>query len=207
MPTPLLVQITRSVSLSPSFRTFISRIGSSIHRACSRHRPWLELFEFAAYSRPQSLSNSTTRIRKNVSYFWTNYLTLIGGVLAFSLLSHPLSLLSLLLLLAAWIFLYFFKPSEQPLILLGHTLSNNEILAILVGATLTVMFFTSVASLIISATLIGVAIVCLHGAFRDPAELFLDEQDRVSSSSLFSIANGASMTSIPASVREVVSIV
>ncbi|KNA07674.1 hypothetical protein SOVF_169760 [Spinacia oleracea] len=203
----LLLHIPKSVSLSPSFRNFASRVANSIHRACSRQRPWPELFEFTALSRPHSLSDATTRIRKNLPYFWTNYLTLIGGVLTFSLLSHPLSLISLLLLLSAWILFYFFKPSEQPLILFGRTLSNSEILAILVGATIVVMFFTSVASLLISATLIGGAIVCVHAAFRDPADLFLDEQDGASSSGFFNVVNGTSITQTAASMRDAVSMV
>lgn len=78
------------------------------------------------------------------------------------------------------------------MIVFGHTLSNSEMLAILVGATVVVMFFTSVASLLISATLVSGAIVCVHGAFRDPVDLFSDEQERVSSAGFFSIANGAS---------------
>ncbi|KMT05366.1 hypothetical protein BVRB_7g174980 [Beta vulgaris subsp. vulgaris] len=192
MSSSLLHQISKGLSLSPSFHTFVSRIKTSIHRACSRQRPWLELLEFAAFSRPESFPDATTRIRKNISYFWTNYVALLGGVLAFSLISHPLSLLALLLLIFAWIFFYFFKPSEQPLIVFGHTLSNSEMLAILVGATVVVMFFTSVASLLISATLVSGAIVCVHGAFRDPVDLFSDEQERVSSAGFFSIANGAS---------------
>ncbi|XP_021720963.1 PRA1 family protein B3-like [Chenopodium quinoa] len=207
MSYPLLIQIPKSVSLSPPFRTFISRIGNSTYHAYSRQRQLSELFEYAACSRPHSISDATTRIRKNVSYFGINYLTLLGGVLAFFLLSHPLSLITLLLLLSAWIFFYFFKPSEQPLIIFGRTLSNSEILAILVSTTIVVMFFTSVASLLIYATLISGAIVCLHGAFRDPADLFLDEQDGGSSSSFFSIANAASITSAHASMRDTVSIV
>lgn len=36
---------------------------------------------------------------------------------------------------------------------------------------------TSVASLLVTAVLVGVAIVCAHGAFRVPEDLFLDEQE------------------------------
>lgn len=39
------------------------------------------------------------------------------------------------------------------------------------------MFLTSVGSLLISALLIGLGIVCTHGAFRVPEDLFLDDQE------------------------------
>lgn len=208
MSSSLLLQIPKSVSLTPSFRTFISRTNDSILRAISRRRPWQELVDFPAFSRPHSLSNATSRALKNLSYFRINYLALLSGVLAFSLLSHPLSLLSLLVLVSAWLFLYVFKPPEQPLILFGHTLSNHETLASLVVATVVVIFFTSVGSLLMSATLIGGVIMCVHGAFRDPEDLFLDGQDQLSSTGLFSLASGTtSFTSASSAVRDVASIV
>lgn len=47
----------------------------------------------------------------------------------------------------------------------------------LIVCSIVVVFLTSVGSILISAVLAGVAIVCVHGAFRTPEDLFLDEQE------------------------------
>lgn len=173
-----------------SLRAFLSHLSSSARRALSGRRPWPELLDRSAFSRPQSLSDATSRIRRNASYFRVNYLVLLSLVLALSLLSHPFSLLTLLSLLAAWLFLYAFRPSDQPLVLLGRTFSDRETLAILSLLTVVVVFLTSVGSLLISASMVGLAIVAAHGAFRDPEDLFMDEQESAGSG-LFSFIGGA----------------
>ncbi|KAL9247707.1 hypothetical protein vseg_021111 [Gypsophila vaccaria] len=205
--SPQLLQIPKCVSLNPSFRKFVFRANESAYRALAHRKPWSELLDYEAFSRPCSLSEGTSRIRKNLSYFRINYLILLVVVLAFSLFSHPLSLISLLLLISAWLFLYFFKPSDQPLTICSRTFSNNETLALLVVATFLILFFTSVGSLLISTTLLGAAIICIHGVFRDPVNLFLDSQDEASSTGLFSIANEASIKSASAAMLDVAALV
>ncbi|KAI4306506.1 hypothetical protein L6164_029778 [Bauhinia variegata] len=162
---------------TPAFRSFISRISSSLRRGFSQRRPWSELIDRTSMSRPESLTEAYYRIRKNFSYFRVNYITLITLVLAISLISHPFSLLVLFGLLASWAFLYLFRPSDQPVILFGRTFSDREILGILVVLTVFVVFLTSVGSLLTSALMVGLAIVCAHGAFRIPEDLFLDDQE------------------------------
>uniref|UniRef100_A0A6V7QSG6 PRA1 family protein n=1 Tax=Ananas comosus var. bracteatus TaxID=296719 RepID=A0A6V7QSG6_ANACO len=81
---------------------------------------------------------------------------------------HPFSLALLLALLAAWCFLYLFRPADAPLVLLGRSFSDRETLGALVLLSVFVVFLTSVGSLIISALMLGAALVCAHGAFRVP---------------------------------------
>jgi hypothetical protein len=149
-------------------------------------------------ARPDSISEAATRIRKNLSYFKVNYITLLALILGFSLLSHPLSLLALLSLLASWIFLYLFRPSDQPLVILGRTFSERETLGILVVLTIVVIFLTSVGSLLISALMVGFALVCAHGAFRVPDDLFLDDQEPASAGFLSFLGGGASSAAVAA---------
>lgn len=47
----------------------------------------------------------------------------------------------------------------------------------LIVSSIVVIFLTSVGSVLISALMVGIAIVCAHGAFRVPEDLFLDEQE------------------------------
>lgn len=77
-------------------------------------------------------------------------------------------------------FLYVFRAADQQVVIGGRTFSDREILGVLVVATVFVVFLTSVGSLLMSSALIGLGIVCVHGAFRDPEDLFLDEQESLS---------------------------
>ncbi|KAI3705010.1 hypothetical protein L1987_75240 [Smallanthus sonchifolius] len=116
---------------TPALRSFISRLSSSIRQSFSQRRPWYELVDRSAFSRPDSLSDAASRIRKNFQYFRVNYTFLLAVVFAFSLLSHPFSLIILLSLLAAWLFRsvpeeLFFDDQEQ---------TNAGLLSFLGGAT------------------------------------------------------------------------
>ncbi|KAF3519745.1 hypothetical protein DY000_02061442 [Brassica cretica] len=162
---------------TPAFRTFFSRLSTSIRDGLSQRRPWAELVDRSSMARPESLTDALSRIRKNLAYFKVNYVAVISLVLAFSLFSHPLSLLVLVGLLAGWMFLYLFRPSDQPLVVFGRTFSDRETLLALVLSTIVVVFMTSVGSLLTSALMIGVAIVCVHGAFVVPDDLFMDDQE------------------------------
>ncbi|CAK7325935.1 unnamed protein product [Dovyalis caffra] len=173
---PLSNPQTQPPIATPAFRAFLSRLSTSVSQGFSQRRPWYELIDRNSMARPDSLSEAATRIRKNLPYFKVNYITLLVLILAFSLLSHPFSLLVLLSLLASWIFLYLFRPSDQPLVILGRSFSDRETLGILVVLTIVVIFLTSVGSLLISALMVGFALVCAHGAFRVPEDLFLDDQ-------------------------------
>ncbi|KAG6532930.1 hypothetical protein ZIOFF_006789 [Zingiber officinale] len=163
---------------SSALRLFLSRISDTARRSLAHRRPWSELLDRSAFARPDTLSEATSRLRKNLGYFRVNYLALLAATLAISLLSHPFSLFLLLALLAAWAFLYLFRPADAtPLVLFRRPFSDREILACLVLLTLLVVFLTSVGSLIVSALLVGAALVCVHGTFRVPEDLFLDDQD------------------------------
>ncbi|KAK6135767.1 hypothetical protein DH2020_030462 [Rehmannia glutinosa] len=184
---------------TPAFRAFISRLNATVRHGFSQRRPWLELLDRSSFSRPDSLTEAATRIRRNFSYFRINYISLLALSLALSLLSHPFSLLVLLSLLGAWLFLYLFRPSDQPVVVAGRTFSDREILGILVVSTIVVVFLTSVGSLLISALLVGLGVVCTHGAFRMPEDLFLDDQEPVTSGFLSFLGGAASSAAAAAS--------
>ncbi|KAL3717949.1 PRA1 family protein B3-like [Eucalyptus grandis] len=185
-----------------ALRAFLSRLSSSVRQGLSQRRPWYELLDRSAMARPDNLTDAASRIRKNASYFKVNYIALLAVVLALSLVTHPFSLLVLLSLLAAWIFLYLFRPSDQPLVVYGRTFSDREVLGILVLLTIVVVFLTSVGSLLISALMIGVAIVCAHGAFRVPEDLFLDDE-QPANAGLLSFLSGAASSAAAAAAPAV----
>ncbi|KAJ1273712.1 hypothetical protein BS78_05G005900 [Paspalum vaginatum] len=161
-------------------RAFLSRLLDSARRALSGARPWSELADRSALSRPESLSEATARLRKNLAYFRVNYAAVVALTLAAALAAHPGSLSALLALLAAWCLLYALRPADAPpLAACGRTFSDREVLGGLVAASAFVVFLTSVGSLIFSALALGAAAVCAHGACRVPEDLFLDEPDQI----------------------------
>jgi hypothetical protein len=172
---------------TPAFRAFINNITESFRHGLSQRRPWSELADSSAFTKPESFSDAAVRVRKNYSYFRVNYLTVVTAVLAVSLLTNPLSLLFLVGLLASWLFLYLFRPSDQPLVVFGRTYTDRETLGVLIVLSVVVVFLTSVGSVLISALMVGLAAVCAHAAFRVPEDLFLDEQP---ASSVASSATG-----------------
>lgn len=180
------------VAATPAFRSFINNLSDSLRNGLSQRRPWSELVDRSSFSKPESFSDAAIRIRKNYSYFRVNYLTVIALILAFSLVTNPFSLILLSGLLASWVFLYLFRPSDSPLVVFGRTYSDRETLGILVVLSIVVVFLTSVGSVIISALLSGVAVVCIHGAFKDPDDLFLDEPEPAATGFLSFLGNAAS---------------
>ncbi|XP_031496449.1 PRA1 family protein B4 [Nymphaea colorata] len=163
------------ITATPAARAFFGRLYDGVRSGLSQRRPWLELVDRNQLAKPDSLAEATARVRKNWTYFRVNYLILLSTVLTISLVSHPVSLFVLILLLSGWLFLYLFR--SEPLVLFNRTFSDREVLGIMILLTIIVVFLTSVGSLIISALMFGLAIVCAHAAFRVPEDLFLDEQE------------------------------
>ncbi|CAN8256984.1 unnamed protein product [Cochlearia groenlandica] len=203
MASPLLPTSTPpdhhvDTPLLTTLRLLLSRVLSSLRRALADARPWTELVDRSAFSRPPSLTESASRIKKNLSYFKANYITLVTTLLALSLLTHPFALFLLASLATSWLFLYVFRPSDQPLVIGGRTFSDTETLGMLCLCTVVVLFMTSVGSLLLSTLAFGVLAVALHGAFRAPEDLFLEEQESVGSG-LFSFFNQTASNAAAAS--------
>ncbi|XP_015897453.1 PRA1 family protein B4 [Ziziphus jujuba] len=176
---------------TPAFRAFLGHLSDSLRHGLSQRRPWSELVDRNGFAKPESFSEATLRIRKNYSYFRVNYLAVVAAILAVSLLTNPFSLLVLLGLLSAWLFLYLFRPSDQPLVIFGRTFTDTQTLWGLIGLSVFVIFLTSVGSLLISALMVGFAVVCVHGAFRVPEDLFLDEPENNASTGFLSFLSTA----------------
>jgi PRA1 family protein 1 len=142
------------------------------------------LLDRSTFSRPDSLSDATGRLRCNLDYFCVNYAAVVASSLAASLLTHPFSLLALLSILGAWCFLYVFCASDQPVVLFRRTFTDRETLLGLVVASVLTFFLTFVVSLLVFGLLIRGAIIAAHGTFRVPEDLFLDDPSAVSNGNL-----------------------
>ncbi|KAI3783503.1 hypothetical protein L1987_42587 [Smallanthus sonchifolius] len=185
-PSPRLPQSTIPTSSQPippttnaDLRPFFSRLSASLRHSFSQRRPWFELIDRSTFRRPETFSDATSRIRKNLSYFRVNYVAIIAIFIILSLLSHPFPLFFLASLLAAWIYLYLFRHPDQPVLLYDRIFSDREILGILIISTIMIVFLTGLGSLLISSTFFGFGITCVHGAIRVPQEVFVDDQESV----------------------------
>lgn len=54
--------------------------------------------------------------------------------------------------------------------------TNREVLVGLILATVAVVLLTNVVSVVVTAVMVGLGMVCVHGALRVPDDLFLEEQ-------------------------------
>ncbi|XP_071728686.1 PRA1 family protein B1-like [Rutidosis leptorrhynchoides] len=185
-----------TVPNNPDLRPFLTHITTSIRHSYSQRRPWFQLVDRSTFSRPETLSEAISRIKKNFSYFRINYTTLIAIVTIFSLLSHPFPLFFSICLLSAWLFLYLFRAPDQPVFLFDRTFSDRETLGILIISTILIVFLTGLVSLLISSVLFGLALTCVHAALRVPQEVFVDNHERVTSGLLSFLTETAATVAV-----------
>eukprot|EP00878_Enallax_costatus_P005248 GHUV01005515.1.p1 GENE.GHUV01005515.1~~GHUV01005515.1.p1 ORF type:complete len:219 (+),score=60.69 GHUV01005515.1:195-851(+) len=154
-----------------------------------QRKPWGEVLDRTSFSKPSSLQEAASRIRKNAGYFKINYLIIILLTVAATFVTHPSSLLVLGFLAASWV--YVFAIRQGPLVISGKELSEREkLLGMSAISFLVVFVLTSVANVLFSALTLSCAIIGLHGAMRVPDDLFLDDSE--SNQGLLSIFTGGS---------------
>eukprot|EP00246_Nothoceros_aenigmaticus_P004650 TRINITY_DN1627_c0_g1_i1.p1 TRINITY_DN1627_c0_g1~~TRINITY_DN1627_c0_g1_i1.p1 ORF type:complete len:210 (-),score=19.92 TRINITY_DN1627_c0_g1_i1:449-1078(-) len=159
---------------APAARAILERSVEVTRTAVSQLRPWSEFVDRSAFAKPDSLADATSKIRKNWSYFWGNYAVISIGTVGVSLILHPSSLIVLVVLLALWVVFYTFFTG--PLSICGRTFSEKEVVAGGLVASLIILLTTDAIGYIVSALLVAALIVAVHGAFRVPDDLFLDDQ-------------------------------
>jgi hypothetical protein len=159
-----------------ALNTVISKIKDSSATVIKLQKPWSELFDRTVFSKPSSFGEALTRVKKNSAYFRVNYLVVMLTTTLATFLFHPTALIILGLLIAGWVWVLFIKSA--PLVIGGRTLSDRETLIAMSGISfITIFFLTSVGAVFFSALSLSIAIIVLHGAFREPDNLFLDEAE------------------------------
>ncbi|XP_027337312.1 PRA1 family protein F3-like [Abrus precatorius] len=155
---------------------YISRAKQRIKAGLGTRRPWKTLFNLRSLKIPASgIPEAVSRVRVNVSYFRMNYAMVVLLILFLSLLWHPISLIVFLLLMAAWLFLYFLR--DEPLVLLGRFVDDRLVLMVMAVLTVAVLLLTDATVNIVVAVVVGVAVVVAHAALRRTEDLFLGEEE------------------------------
>lgn len=80
-----------------------------------QRKPWGEMLDRSSLSKPSSMQEAYSRLRRNAGYFRVNYLIIAVLTVAGSFITHPSSLLVLAGLLALWV--YMFAIKQGPLVL------------------------------------------------------------------------------------------
>eukprot|EP00898_Chlorokybus_atmophyticus_P003078 jgi/Chlat1/3771/Chrsp259S03913 len=159
---------------SSAWSGVLGRVSDASKLILSQRRPWTEMVDRTSFSRAGNLAEATSRVKRNVAYFRVNYSIFLIATVMLVMVMNPTSLLIAAFLLAAWG--YLFVVRQDPLVIGGRTFSEREKLLGMAGITAVVVFFlTSLGSVLFMAVGLGVAGIVLHGAFRVPDDLFLDE--------------------------------
>ncbi|XP_008228312.1 PREDICTED: PRA1 family protein F3-like [Prunus mume] len=165
---------TSSSTQGPSGE-YISRAKERIKAGLGARRPWKLMFNFRSFNFPSPFREVFGRIRSNVAYFRMNYAIVMLLILFLSLLWHPISLIVFIIMMAAWLFLYFLR--DEPLVLFGKTVDDRVVLIVLAVVTIVLLFLTHATVNILVALLIGVVLVVVHAGLRKTDDLFVDEEN------------------------------
>nr|GMC65415.1 PRA1 family protein F3-like [Ipomoea batatas] len=123
-------------------------------------RPWKEMV--ISFSTPGTLAMALSRLKGNVAYFYTNYAILVLVVVFLSLLWRPASLIVFIIMMAAWLYLYFLR--DVPLVIKGYAVDERVVLVVLSIFT-TLLLLTTAAANMMTALAVGTAAVAAHGVF------------------------------------------
>ncbi len=132
------------------------------------------MFNFRSLGLPSKFAEAISRIRTNVGYFRMNYSIIVLLILFLSLLWHPISLIVFIVMMAAWLFLYFLR--DEPLEIFGRVIDDRVVMIVLAVLTVVFLLLTHATVNILVALLIGAVVVVVHAAVRKTDDLFLDEE-------------------------------
>lgn len=165
---------TIEASSQPSDLQYISRAKERIKAGLRMRRPWRQMFHVHSIRLPPSFPEAVSRCRANTAYFLMNYAIIVLLILFLSLLWHPISLIVFIVMMAAWLFLYFLR--DEPLVIFHRTIDDRVVMIVLFILTIVFLFLTDATWNIIGALLIGAAVVIIHSVFRKTDDLTMDEE-------------------------------
>ncbi|KAK6915413.1 Prenylated rab acceptor PRA1 [Dillenia turbinata] len=174
-PTKITPMASSPPASTSETTNLISFAKQRVQSAYATRRPWRQLVDLSAFSKPSNYNDALVRIRKNLNYFRANYTLIVLFIVFLSLLWHPVSMIVFLVLFVAWLVLYFSR--DEPLSLFNSTVDDRIVLCGLGLITILALVFTSVGLNVLVALIIAAVLIGLHGSFRGTEDLFLDESE------------------------------
>ncbi|XVE81747.1 hypothetical protein DITRI_Ditri15bG0090100 [Diplodiscus trichospermus] len=155
--------------------TLVSSLKESAESLTAIRRPWRDFLDITALDIPFSFSDATTRIALNLTHFLFNYTIILLLILLLSLIYHPFSLLTFLVIFLAWLFLYLARDRQERLVIFGFIIDDRLVIAALFGLTVAGLVLTGVWVNVLVAVAIGSSLVILHAALRSTDDLVMDD--------------------------------
>ncbi|KAL2321387.1 hypothetical protein Fmac_030356 [Flemingia macrophylla] len=163
---------------SDSNPLFVSHAKGRIRAGLGTTRPWTEVFQTCHLKLPPSFFGSIQRINTNAKHFRANYVIIILLALFLSLLGHPISLIILVVMMIAWLYLYFLR--DTPLVILRFEIDERLVVISLLLITIGLLVLTNVTYNVIAGMCVALALVLVHAVMRETEDLFtMDEDVRV----------------------------
>ncbi|XP_065865359.1 PRA1 family protein F3-like [Euphorbia lathyris] len=168
------IPTSSSPEAGSSSKEYIIRAKGKIKEGLGNLRPWSIMFNFRSLSLPPNLAEALKRLRTNIGFFRMNYSIIVLIIMFFSLLWNPISMIVFIVMMAAWLFLYFLR--DEPLVIYGHLIDDLVVLCVLGILTIVFLLLTKVTLNVVVSLVIGVVFVAVHGVIRKTDDLFLDEE-------------------------------
>ena len=147
----------------------------NVRPGLATRRPWKQMLDLRSFNFPRKIATVITRIKANTVYFQTNYTIVVLFSVFLSLVSNPLSLLILLAIIGAWLFLYFLR--DEPLTVFDREIDHRVVLIAMSVLTLLILFLTDAKLNIAVAVVAGVAVVLSHAAVRKTEDMYQNEDE------------------------------
>ncbi|KAJ1421085.1 Prenylated rab acceptor PRA1 [Sesbania bispinosa] len=161
-----------------SSNLLVSQAKDRIQAGLGTTRPWKEMIQPSQFKIPPSIFGSIQRVNTNAKHFRANYVIIILVVLFLSLLGHPFSLIMLIVMMIAWLNLYFLR--DTPLVIMRYEIDERLVVISLLLITVGMLVLTNVTYNVIVGMCVALVVVLIHGVMRETEDLFtMDEDVRV----------------------------
>lgn len=158
----------------PAVDGILLRIKAVASGVLAERKPWSELADRTAFSRPANVAEAMSRCKKNVAYFRINYFLFVLLTTVVCMVLNPSSLIVLGSLSAIWF--YLFVARQAAITIGGRPFSPREqLIGMAVVSVVVVFFLTSVGTVLFTAIGFSLAGIGIHAALRVPDDLFLDD--------------------------------
>ncbi|MED6148548.1 hypothetical protein PIB30_054111 [Stylosanthes scabra] len=139
-------------------------------------RPWKEMIQSLRHMNfPRSFLLAIQRVNTNAKHFRANYVIIILFVLFLSLLGHPISLLILVFMMIAWLFLYFLR--DTPVVILRYEVDERLVVISLFFVTVALLVLTNVTYNVVIGMCVALTLVLAHTLLRETEDFFtMDEE-------------------------------